>query len=203
MQLWPHCRKFYVKILKNFCWNSRNCENLMRFPKKLFVKVFVWTGITKFWQACLNHAAKIRRIFFSQSPKRIAMQFFSEKVILSFSSFLQKIKKSSSGHAESSCDNPVRKILVRTLKTLCSNFGKDEKFVRFPNKVVSPQNVRLECTMKFWQAWRNFVAKKTKNFPELQKCWSYNFLNKFIFFIKIDSLATENAILTTVANIFL
>ena len=58
------------------------------------------------------------------------------------------------------------------------------------------------CTMKFWQAFRNFVAKKTKNFPELQKCWSYNFLNKFIFLIKNDSVATENAILTTVANSF-
>ena len=57
--------------------------------------------------------------------------------------------------------------------------------------------------MKFWQAWRNFVPKNTKNFPELQKCWSYNFLNKLMFCIKIDSLATENAILTTVANNFL
>ena len=57
--------------------------------------------------------------------------------------------------------------------------------------------------MKFWQAWRNFVPKNTKKFPELQECWSYNFSNKFIFFIKIDSLATENAILTTVANKFL
>ena len=97
MQLWPHCRKrrFFVKILKSFWWNSRNCENLMRFPKKLFVKMFVWTSITKFWQACLNHAAKTRSIFFSQSPKRIAMQFCSKKVILSFSSFLQKNKKIS------------------------------------------------------------------------------------------------------------
>ena len=57
--------------------------------------------------------------------------------------------------------------------------------------------------MKFWRAFRNFVAKKTKNFPGLQKCWSYNFLNKFIFFIKNDSLATDNAMLTTVANNFL
>ena len=75
--------------------------------------------------------------------------------------------------------------------------------MRFPNKVVSPQNVRLKCSRKFWQAWCNFVPENTKKFPEIQKCWSYNFLNKFIFFIKNASLATENAILTTVANTFL
>ena len=148
-------------------------------------------------------APKKRRIFFSQSPKRIATQFFFEKTNFSFSSFLQKNKKSSSGYAESSCDDPLKKFLVKTLKTLCSNSGNDENFGRIPNKVVSPQNVRLTCTMKIWQAWRNFVPKKTKNFPELQKCWSYNFLNKFISFIKNASLATENAILTTVLNTFL
>ena len=109
------------------------------------------------------------------------MRFYSKKVILSFSSFIQKNKKSSSGHAESSCDHPVKKILVKTLKIFCSNSRNDEKFVRFPNKVVSPQNVRLKCTRKFWQAWCNFVPENTKKFLELQKCWSYNFFNKFFY----------------------
>ena len=51
---------------------------------------------------------------------------------------------------------------------------------------------------------RNFVGKNTKIFSELQNCWSYNFSNKNVFFfIEKNSLATENAILTTLAKIFL
>ena len=73
------------------------------------------------------------------------------------------------------------KIPVKILKTACSNSGNDEKVGRFPDKIVFPQNVRLTCLTKFWQAWRNFVPENTKKFPELQKCWSYSFFNKFFF----------------------
>ena len=38
---------------------------------------------------------------------------------------------------------PREKFVVKTLKTFRSNSGKDEKPMRFPNKIVSPQNVRL------------------------------------------------------------
>ena len=103
------------------------------------------------------------------------------------------------------------KVVVTTLsKKFSSKLGKP--FARTPQmmkRINFPKNLFLlkmfvwTCTKKFWQAFRNFVAKKTKNFPELQNCWSYIFLNKFVFFIKNDSLATENAILTTVANNFL
>ena len=94
------------------------------------------------------------------------------------------------------CRQNSEKVFARIperMKNLCA----------FQTKYFLPKMFVWTCTMKFWPAFRNFVAKKTKNFPELQKCWSYTFLNKFIFFIKNDSLATENAILTTVANIFL
>ena len=98
---------------------------------------------------------------------------------------------------------PCQKFFVKTLQTFCSNSRNDEKLMRFPNNIIPPKFFVWTCTMEFWQAFRNFAARKTKNFPELRKCWSYNFLNKFIFFIKNDSLATEIAILTTVANNFL
>ena len=53
-----------------------------------------------------------------------------------------------------------------------------KKLCAFQKKIF-PQNVRLTCTKKFWQAWHNFVHKNTKKVRELQKCWSYKFLNNF------------------------
>ena len=38
---------------------------------------------------------------------------------------------------------PREKFVLKTLKTFRSNSGKDEKLVRFPNKLISPKNVRL------------------------------------------------------------
>ena len=98
---------------------------------------------------------------------------------------------------------PREKFVVKTLKIFCSKSGKDEKLMRFPNKIIFPQNVRLNMHDEILASLPLLCCQKTKNFPELQKCCSYNFLNKFIFFIKNDSFATENAILTTVANNFL
>ena len=44
---------------------------------------------------------------------------------------------------KSSCDHPVKKILVKTLKIFCSNSGNDEK--KISKKPISPQNVRLNA----------------------------------------------------------
>ena len=96
---------------------------------------------------------------------------------------------------------PCRNFLVKTLKNFCRNSGNDEKLIRIPRNLLVKTFIRT-CTMKFRQACRNFVAKNLKNFPELEKCWIYNLLNKLTFFIKNDSLATDNAILTTLAKAF-
>ena len=181
MQLWQPCRNFLVKTLKTFCCNSRNYENLTSSPKNLLVKMFVWTCIRKLRsldKPAVTMPPKLRKIFFSQSPKRIAMQFFSKKVIL-----LSVLPSKKNFHPDT--QNPVA-------TTLSRNFSSKlwKPFARIPEmmkklcafqKKISPQNVRLTCTMKFWQARRNFVPKNTKKFPELQKCWSYNFFNKFFF----------------------
>ena len=78
---------------KIFYWISGNEEKLISLPKNFFLKIFAWTCTTNFWQAWVTMPAKVPKIFFSQSPKRIAMQFCSKKVVISFSSFLQKNKK--------------------------------------------------------------------------------------------------------------
>ena len=204
MQLWQPCQKFFVKTPNTLCSNSGNDGKKSNFPKNLFfLKMFVWTCTKRFWQDCRNHACKSTKHLFRSKSENDSNAKFSKRSNFSFISLLQEMKKNFIWARRRHLWPACPKILVKFLKTVCSNSGNEEKFGRFPIKVVSPQNVRLTCTMRFWQAWRNFVPKNTKNFPELQKCWRYIFLNKFIFFIKNASLATENAILTTVANTFL
>ena len=108
----------------------------------------------------------------------------------------------ASAHVESICDHPVKNLSSKLSKIFARIPEMMKNMCAFQTKLFLSKMFVWTCTMKFWQAFRNFVAKKTKNFPELQKCWSYKFLNKFLFFIKNDSLATENAVLTTVANNF-
>ena len=67
----------------------------------------------------------------------------------------------------------------------------------------APKSSSEHAQWNFSKSSVTLLPKKKKNFPELQKCWSYNFWNKLIFPIKNDSLATGNATLTTVANTFL
>ena len=98
---------------------------------------------------------------------------------------------------------PVKNLPSKLLKLFARIPKRMKNLCAFQTKKFLPKKFVWTYTMNFWPAFRNFVAKKTENFPELQNCWSYNFLNKFVFFIKNDSLATENAILTTVANNFL
>ena len=130
--------------------------------------------------------AKVLKIFFAQSLKMKAMRNFQKEVIFpSFFSF--KIQKNFIWARRMRLWLPCPNIPVKILKTVCSNSGKDENFGRFPNKVVSPQNVRLTCTMKFWQIWRYFVAKKRKTFPnsknvEVTIFWTKLFFHQKWFF---------------------
>ena len=164
--------KFSCQNFENFLlqfqklWKS---DELSKKPTGQNVRLNMYKEVTKFRQACRNHAAKITENLFLSKSQKDSNAIFFEKSNSSFSPSFKK--KFSSGYAESSCDHPVKKFLVKTLKTVCSNSGNDEKIVRLPKK-NSRQNVRLTCTMKFWQAQRNFVPKNTKKFPELQKCWS-------------------------------
>ena len=134
-----------------------------------------------FWTSLRNHACKSTKDLILSKSENDNNAKFSKRSNFSFISLLQKIKKTFIWARRMRLWPPCPKYLVKILKTFCSNSGNDEKFVRFPNKVVSPQNVRLKCTMNIWQAWRNFVPKNTKKIPELQKCWSYNFFNKFFY----------------------
>ena len=171
--------KFSRQYSEKFCCISGNDEKLLSLPKNFICKNFVWTCTTIFWQACRNHACKSTKDVFRSKSDNDSNAQFSKRSIFSFISLLQKIKKNlhlGTQNAvvttlpQNSCENSQNRLLA------FRNWWKI-----WANKVVSPQNVRQKCTMKFWQAWRNFVPKNTKKIPELQKCWSYNFFNKFFF----------------------
>ena len=156
------------------------------FPKNLFfLKMFVWTCTKRFWQDCRNHACKSTKDLFRSKSENDRNAKFSKRSLFSFISLLQKLKKNFNWARRMRLWPPCPKILVKILKTVCSNSGSDEKFGRFANKVVSPQNVRLTCTMMFWQAWRNFVAKKRKSFPNSKNVEVTNFWTNLFFSSKM------------------
>ena len=162
---------------EKFCWISGNEEKLKSLPKNFICKIFVWTCTTIFWQACRNHACKSTKDVFRSKSENDSNAQFSKRSIFSFISLLQKIKKKfhlGTQNAvvttlpENSCQNSENRLL---------EFRKWWKI--WANKVVSPRNVRLTCRMKFWQAWRNFVAKKRKTFP------SYKIVEVTIFWTNL------------------
>ena len=61
---------FSSKLWNIFCWVFGNEEKIISLPKNIFVKIFVWTCTTNFWQACRNHATKSTENFFPHVPKR-------------------------------------------------------------------------------------------------------------------------------------
>ena len=151
------CIKVVVTTLLKF--SRQNSETfLMDFWKwgknnkpsrKYLCNIFVWTCTTNFWRACRNHACKSTKDLFRSKSENDSNAKFSKRSIFSFTSLLQKIKKTSSGHAECGCDHRAQKFLSKIWKFFCSNSGIDEKVVRFPSKVVSPKNVRLTWTRSF------------------------------------------------------
>ena len=193
-RFWQDCRNFVsrntkefpiVQIRWSYNFSIRNC-----FHQKWFSS----NGDCNFDNPTKNFSPKNHR-FVTQIPKgrEKLWTFWKENY---FSS------NCASAQVESICDHPVKHLSSKPWKVFARIRKRMKNLCAFQTKYFLPKMFVWTCTMKFWPAFRNFVAKKTKNFPELQKCWSYTFLNKFIFFIKNDSLATENAILTTVANNF-
>ena len=145
------CIKVVVTTLPKL--SRQNSENLLlelrkwwkkNFPKNLFLlKIIVWTCTKRFWQDCRNHACKSTKDLFRSKSENDRNAKFSKRSLFSFISLLQKLKKNFNWARRMQLWPPCPKILVKILKTVCSNSGKDEKLVRFPNKIFSPQNVRL------------------------------------------------------------
>ena len=137
--MWPPCRNFLVKTLKNFCWISGNEEKLFKPSKKFICKIFVRTCTTNFWQACRNHACKSTKdLFRSKSEKIINAKFSKISVFPSFLSF-KKLKKTSSGHAECGCDHPARKFLSKFWKPFARSPEMMKILCAFPTKLFLPK----------------------------------------------------------------
>ena len=91
--MWPPCWNFLVKTLKHFCCVSGNEEKILSLPKNFFVRIFVWTSTTNFWQACRNHACKSTKDLFRSKSEKHSNAQFSKRTSFSFISLLQKLKK--------------------------------------------------------------------------------------------------------------
>ena len=187
--MWPPCRNFLVKTLKNFCWVSGNEEKLMGFPKIFFVENFVWTCTTIFWRACRNHACKSTKDLFCSKSENDSNAKFSKRSIFSFISLLQKFKKTSSGHAECGCDYSARKF--------SSKFWKP--FARIPEmmKILGASTTKLSLPKKFvkdlqWNFGKRGVTLSTKirKTSPNSKSVAVTIFSTSFFVVKNDSLAT-------------
>ena len=177
-------------------------KNWWAFKKNLFVKSFIWTRTTKFSWACRNHACKSTQDLFHSKFENDSNATFSKKKTI-FPSFLlsKNEKKSASGHAKCSCGNRAKKFLVKLLKTFAGLSVNDQKMISFLKNLFVKKFV-WTCTMKFWRASRNIVGKKTKNTPNLQKRWIYNFLSKYVFFHQKLFFSTGECIFENALKVF-
>ena len=91
-----------------------------------------------FDEPAVTMPAKVLKIFFAQSLKMIAMRIFKKK-FFSFTSLLQKIKKTSSGHAECDCDHRARKFPSKIWKPFVRIPELMKKLCPSPTKLFLPK----------------------------------------------------------------
>ena len=120
--------KFSRQNSEKFLLDFRKWGKINKPSKKFIWKIFVWTCTTIFWQACRNHACKSTKDVFRSKSENDSNAQFSNRSIFSFISLLQKIKKNFIWARRMRLWPPCPKILVKILKTVCSNSGNDEKF---------------------------------------------------------------------------
>ena len=161
--------------------------------------MFVSTCTTIFWQACRNYAWKSTEDLLRSKSENDSIATFSKKNFPSFPSF-KNWKTCSSGHAENSCDNPAENFLSNFKKNLLE-IGKRRKNDQLSKKLIYSSNCSSEHGQwKFVKPAVTLLARIRKTIAKTRR-YEYTFFEQNWFFsIKYDSLATENAILTTLAK---
>ena len=134
LQLWPPCRKFLVKTLKKFCWISGNEEKLISLPKNWFVKIFVWTCTTNFWQACRNRACKSTKGLFGSKFENNSNAKFSKKKQIFLDSPLKKLKNNFIWASRMQLWPPSQKILRQNSENFLLEFRKWWKICALPQQ---------------------------------------------------------------------
>ena len=156
---------FSLKLWKNFCWISGIEEKIVSLPENFFVKIFVWTCTTNFWQACRSHACKSTKDFFRSKSENDSSAKFSKRSIFSFISLLQKIKKKLHLGTQNAVVTTLPEKSCQNYENILLEFRNWWKSCALPQQSCFSQKRSSNMNKKFWQAWRNFVAKKRKTFP--------------------------------------
>ena len=196
MKFWQSCRNSVGKNTKKtpkfhkrwrYAFFEQNCFSS--------IKIDSWATKNAFLTTLAKSPSKNPQVCHSESENL-------EKKLLNFWKRKTLSSKCSYVHVKCSCDHPAGNFSSKLWKPFAWFPETMKQLCAFQTKLFLLKMFVRTCTMEFWQACRKFVARNTENFPELQKGWSYNFLNKFLFFKKNDSLATENAFLATLAKFF-
>ena len=147
----------------------------------------------QFWQPYRKFFSKKPQICHSGSKKgREKLSIFSKEN--SFSS------NCASAHVESICDHRVENLSSKLSKHFARIPEMMKNLRAFQTKLFLSKMFVWTCAIEIWQACRNLVAKKRQTFPNSKNVEVSIFWTNLFFFIKNGSLATQNAVLTTLAN---
>ena len=132
-----HTAEILSSNSERFLLDFRKWGKYNKPSKKFFCKYLRLNMSTNFWQACRNHACKSTKDLFRSKSENDSKANFSKRSIFSFISLLQKLKKNFIWARRMRLWPPCPKILVKILKTVCSNSGNDKTFG--PTKLFLPE----------------------------------------------------------------
>ena len=161
--------KFSRQNSEKLCSNSCKDEKVVRFPKKLFVEMFVWTSTMKYLRACRNIVGKKTKNS-RKLQKRRRYNFLNKIVFFHQECFCSK--------REGIFENASKKKFSKNPQIRSSDCKNHEKiYESFERKITFLQMFLRTCKMQLWPPCRNFFDKTLKTF-----CWNSENDEKLIRF---------------------
>ena len=161
--------KFSRQNSEKFCSNSCKDEKVVRFPKKLFVEMFVWTNTMKSLRTCriiVGKKTKNSRKF----QKRRRYNFLN-KIVFFFIEYVSVAKENAFLRTLS------KKVLQKPTDSQL-RFQKPRKnYESFERKITFLQMFLRICKMQLWPPGRKILNKTLKTF-----CWNSENDEKLIRF---------------------
>ena len=114
--VWPSCRTFYAQ-------KSHFCKS---FQKIVFLKKFLWTIKSHFWQACRNHFCQTLYYVIAQGPELIRQVWIFHKTLV--------FSICSSWHKDVSSAKIAESFSAKILQDFCSKFENQNKKLFFQRK---------------------------------------------------------------------
>ena len=153
---------------EKYCSNSFKDEKVGRFPKKLFVEMFVWLSTMKSLRACRNIVGKQTKNS-RKFQKRRRYNFLNNIVFFHQECFCSK--------RECFFRNARKKISKNPQIRSSDSKNHEKNYESFERKITFLQMFLRTCKMQLWPPCPNFFDKTLKTF-----CWNSENVEKLIEF---------------------